>query len=154
MHESILSTLREEHRQIQMLLLKTERAQSLNKKKELHQELKDNLLIHMDGERRVLYSKLKTEVIDHDVANVVEDAEHESEEIKDLLQMLDEAEFGSEEWRELFEELKEQLQLHVEDVENRVFSEAKESFSREELENMEDEFIQSKGQSTFSAGLI
>lgn len=147
MEETILTKLKEEHRELQMLLLKVERCKELAKKKEYFRELEDVLVPHMEGEEQTLYAKLKNDVQDEDAAEMANLAGFEHQEIKELLAMLKETEFGTPEWDELYSDMKENIQLHVEEEETDLFNEAKEDFSRDELVQIVSDYEEVKSHS-------
>jgi hypothetical protein len=133
MEKTILNKLKEEHRGIQILLLRVERCKEGGKRTQVFEELKNVLLPHMEGEEQTLYAHLKNDVQVEKALEVAEEASFEHQSIKDLLAMLDKTDIRSAEWSELFSELKENLQLHFDEEEGQLFDEAKEDFSREEL---------------------
>lgn len=149
MEETILSKMKDEHRELQILLLRVERCKDPQKKQEYYEDMKRVLIPHMEGEEQTIYSKLRNDVHDENAEEVANDAVYEHQEIKDMLSMLDDIDIGNEEWNELFSDLKESIQLHVEEEETQLFPEAKEDFSREELINFASEFEEAKSHASF-----
>lgn len=145
MEETILSKLKEEHREIQLLMLKVERCKDETKKQEIFEELKRVLLPHMEAEEETIYAHLKSDVHEEIAEEIADEAYAEHEEIKDALSLLGETEFGNSDWDEMFSDLKENIQMHFEDEEADLFTEAKEDFSREELIEFKNEFEEVKG---------
>lgn len=150
MEETILNKLKEEHQELQMLLLKVERCKDQHKKYTYYQELKDALIPHMEGEEQTLYAHLKNDVPREEAHEVADLADYEHREVKDMLEMLDQMIFNSKEWNELFGDLIENLRLHFEEEETDLFAEAREDFSREELVDFVSEFEEAKEHSAHS----
>jgi iron-sulfur cluster repair protein YtfE (RIC family) len=144
MSESILNTLREEHRQSEHLMELIERCEDVAQKKELYLQLKSELILHMKGEEQTLYVHLMDDVGDKEAGKLAQQADAEHQEVKDLLSRLDNTGIESPEWKMLFQLLKDNFHKHVEEEENALFSEAKEDFSKEELEDFGDEFKEAK----------
>ena len=149
MKETILSKLKEEHQEIQMLLLRVDRCKGPVKKMEYYDILKKALIPHMEGEERSLYAHLKDDVQNENANEIAGLANYEHQEIKDMLKMLDAEEIESKEWDELFNELQENIRSHFEEEEKDLFNEAKEDFSREELEELTREFEEAKSHSSY-----
>lgn len=144
MSESILNTLREEHRQSEHLMELIERCEDVAQKKELYLQLKAELILHMKGEEQTLYAHLMDDVGDEEAEELAQHADEEHQEVKNLLARLDNTGIESPEWKMLFQLLKENVQKHVEEEESSLFTEAKEDFSKEELEDFGDEFEEAK----------
>lgn len=144
MSESILNTLREEHRQVEKLLSQIETSPDVVAKKELYLQLKDVLIPHMEGEEQTIYAHLIDDVHDEEAEEVAMHAEEEHSEVKDLLSKLDNIGIENNEWNTTFQLLKKNILKHVEEEEGALFAEAKEDFSKEELMEFGDEFEDAK----------
>lgn len=144
MSESILTTLREEHRQSEHLMDMIEHCADVAEKKELYLQLKAELILHMKGEEQTLYAHLLDDVGGEEAEELAQHADAEHQGVKSLLARLDNTGIESPEWKMLFQLLKETFQKHVKEEESALFSEAKEDFSKEELENFGDEFEEVK----------
>ncbi|MDI6723312.1 MAG: hemerythrin domain-containing protein [Methanobacterium sp.] len=93
-------------------------------------EIKKELEVHMMGEEKFYYPKAKK--VDK---KLVEHGIEEHEEAKQLLRELDKMDTGSSKWMSKFKELKESVEHHVEEEEEKLFLETKESLSdNEEME--------------------
>lgn len=149
MEETILSKLKDEHREIQMLLLRVERSKDPVKKQEQFDELKKVLIPHMKGEEETIYAHLKNDVPDEDAKELASLANYEHQEIRDMLGMLDEEEVDNNAWNELFSDLQENIRTHIEEEETDLFNEAKEDFSKEELMEFMGEFEEAKSHSSY-----
>lgn len=149
MEETILNKLKEEHQEIQTMLLKIQRCKGQDKKQEYFEELKKILFPHMEGEEQTLYTHLREDAQNEDALEIANLARYEHQEIRDMLEMLEESELGGPEWSELFSELQENIQSHFEEEETELFTEAKEDFSREELMQFADEFEEAKSHASY-----
>ncbi len=144
MSESILKTLREEHRRIERIMLQIESTHDIVRKKELYLLLKDELIPHMEGEEKTIYAQLIEDVRGEEAEEVAQIAKAEHQEIKALLAQLDNLGIENEKWNAIYNEVEEAVRKHVEEEETEVFAEAKDDFTREELIDMGDEFIEAK----------
>ena len=144
MSESILTTLREEHRQVARTMDQIKTCKDIVLKKELYLQLKDELIPHMEGEERTIYAHLIEDVQDEEAEEVAQLAETEHQEVKNLLSDLDGMSIESEKWDCTFKTLTECIAKHVEKEESALFAEAKEDCSKEELIEFGDEFIEAK----------
>lgn len=149
MEETILNKLKEEHQEIQTMLLKIQRCKGQDKKQEHLDELKKILFPHMEGEEQTLYTHLREDVQNDNALEIANLARYEHQEIRDMLEMLEGSEVGGPEWSELFSELQENIQSHFEEEETELFNEAKEDFSREELMQFADEFEEAKSHASY-----
>ena len=146
MSESILNTLREEHRQTEELMVQIEQSKDVVLKKELYLKLKEDLIRHMGGEERTIYAHLIEDVHDEEAEEVALHAEDEHQEVKDLFGKLDNIGIESDEWDSTFRQLQQCVRKHVEEEESDLFAEAKEDFTKEELIEFGDEFLEAKQQ--------
>ncbi|MBA2405647.1 MAG: hemerythrin domain-containing protein [Bdellovibrionales bacterium] len=148
MSESILSTLREEHRRAKSLMEQIESCKDVVKKKELYLQLKEELIPHMEGEEQTIYAHLMEDVHDEEAEEVAQIAESEHQEVKDLLKQLDNMGIENVTWDTTFKKLKDCVTKHVEEEESALFAEAKQDFSKEELIEIGDEFAEAKSHIT------
>ncbi len=144
MSESILNTLKDEHRHSEEIMLQIEQSKDVVQKKELYLQLKEDLLAHMEGEERTLYAHLIDDVHDEEAEEVALQAEDEHQEARDLMSKLDNMGIETVGWETTFKELKKCIIKHVEEEESALFAEAKEDFSKEELMEFGDEFNEVK----------
>jgi len=149
MHETILNKLKQEHLQVAELMTKIQAASEPTRKRELYSELKHALIPHMEGEEQTLYAHLRDDTDDVVAEKIVKVADQEHHEVKDLLTKLDRINISSPDWDSTFATLKADVEQHVNEEESDLFAEAKEDFSREELEKIGDEFDEVKSHSSF-----
>lgn len=146
MSESILKTLREEHRRIERIMVQIESTHDIARKKELYLLLKDELIPHMEGEEKTLYAQLIEDVRGEEAEQVAVIAKAEHQEIKTLLEQLDNLGIENEKWNAIYKDIEDAIRKHVEEEETELFAEAKDDFTREELIELGDEFIEAKTQ--------
>lgn len=146
MSESILNTLKEEHRHIQILLTQIEYCHNNERKQELFEELKEELIPHMEGEEATIYAKLH-EVYDDAAVEISEIAMREHNDMKKSLSKLETLTCDSKEWRDEFDHLRDSVLKHIKEEESDLFSEAREDFTRSELAQFTSEFEEAKNQS-------
>lgn len=149
MSESILTILRQEHRKAGLMMDQIDSCRDLARKKELYLQLKEDLFLHMEGEEKTIYGHLKDDVGDEEAEDLAIHASEGHQEVKELFASLDNTGIESDEWDSTFRRLKEAFLQHVEEEESELFTEAKEDFSREELQDFADEFEDAKHHSTF-----
>jgi iron-sulfur cluster repair protein YtfE (RIC family) len=149
MQETIITKLKEEHRGLHIMLLKIERCKDLKKKQIFYEEIKKVLIPHMAGKEQTLYAKIRNEFKAEGATELAKDADYELQQIKGILAMLDEIIFGSDQWNDLFSDLKENILVHLEDEETKVFPEVREDFSRDELVNIALEFKEAKEHASY-----
>jgi iron-sulfur cluster repair protein YtfE (RIC family) len=146
MSETILQTLRLEHRQIEVLMEKIDASMDIAQKKEMYLMLKDELMLHMLSEEKTLYAHLEQDVAEDSAGDLAQQADLEHQEVKTIIEQLDNTGIETLEWEMLFQKLKEKFLYHFHKEEEVLFAEAKEDFSREDLEEFADEFQEVKHQ--------
>jgi hemerythrin superfamily protein len=146
MSETILNTLRQEHREIEDLIYLIGRVDNYSQRKGYYQAMIEILLPHMAGEENSLYSRLKDEIADKDAIELAKMAIQEHAEIKNLIKELEKIEFASNEWQKVFNLFKQVFLKHVEEEESEIFNELKEDFSKDELIDISEEFQEAKYQ--------
>ena len=100
----------------------------------------------MEGEERSIYSHLINDIHDEEAEEVAEHAEQDHERIKKLIGRLDNILIESDEWDSTFRQLCQNFRKHVKDEETALFAEAKEDFTKEELIEIGEEFLEIKQQ--------
>jgi len=148
MSESILKTLRDEHRRAEGMIIQIENSKDIVQKKELYLQLRDELIPHMEGEERSIYSHLINDIHDEEAEEVAELAKQDHQKMKELLGRLDNILIESDEWDSTFRQLCQKFRKHVKDEESALFAEAKQDFTKDELVELGDEFNEIKQQIT------
>jgi hypothetical protein len=111
-------------------------------KKELYLQLKDELLPHIESEKRTLCAHLIKEIHSKEAIEVAEHAEDRYKEITNLFNRLDNILIESDEWESIFRKLNFIIRKHVNEDEAAIFEEAKMNFSQEELIELGKEFTE------------
>ena len=144
MSQSILNTLREEHRYIEGIVIQILACNEIVEKKSLYLQLEEELFPHMAGEEKTIYVHLMKDVHDEEAEEVAQRSINEHEGIRNLFAKLDNIGIESDEWDSTFRKLSEAVRKHIKEEERVLFTEAKVDFSVEELVEFGDEFIEVK----------
>jgi iron-sulfur cluster repair protein YtfE (RIC family) len=144
MSQSILNTLRDDHRHIEGILIQIQACNEIVEKKSLYLQLEEELFPHMAGEEKSIYVHLMKDVHDEEAEEVAQRSINEHKAIKNLLAKLDNMGIESDEWDSTFRKLSETVKKHIKDEERVLFTEAKVDFSVEELVEFGDEFNEVK----------
>ncbi len=144
MSQSILNTLREEHRYIDGIVIQIQACNEIVEKKSLYLQLEEELVSHMAGEEKTIYVHLMKDVHDEEAEEVAQRSINEHNRIRDLFAKLDNIGIESDEWDSTFRKLSEAVRKHIKEEERVLFTEAKVDFSAEELIEFGDEFLEAK----------
>jgi iron-sulfur cluster repair protein YtfE (RIC family) len=85
----------------------------------LFTELKRELELHAEVEEKYFYPALRRHV---EAADLIDEALAEHGEVKDTLEELDQSDQADESWAEELSELRQDVEQHVEEEENEIFS--------------------------------
>lgn len=144
MQETILNKLRQEHREMHALLHEIKNAKTSKLRADLFLRWKDEMIPHMEGEELTLHTRFTNDIPSEYVLRLVEENNREHHQMKELIQKLNFLDIESKEWFETFLELEQLCSFHVEHEEGKLFAEAKEDFSPDELERFAYEFEEAK----------
>jgi iron-sulfur cluster repair protein YtfE (RIC family) len=147
MNESILTTLRQEHREVEDILGQIKSCSDVVLKKDLYLQLKEELVPHMEGEEKTLYAHMVEDTLNKDSAILAYEAHHEHQEIKEMLATIDNTSIENKKWSDLLVQLEKKINQHIKKEEKNLFGEVKEDFSKEELIEFSEEFIQARKES-------
>ncbi len=142
MNESILTTLHDEHKHAEDLINQIEKCTDIVQKKEKYLQLKDELLPHIESEKRTLCAHLIKDIHSKEAINVAESAGDRYKEIKNLFIRLDNILIESDEWDSTFRKLNFTIRKHVNEDEAAIFEEAKMDFSQDKLIELGKEFAE------------
>ena len=141
----ILNLLKEDHKEVNDLLEQmcntTERA--AKKRQQLFEQMKTALIAHSKAEDTVFYQPLLEK---GDDADPLLEAEVEHQVVERLLMDIDQTEPTDEKWLAKVTVLQELVEHHVKEEEKEIFKLARETFERDELEQMGEQFEQAKEQ--------
>lgn len=149
MNDTILKLLREEHRVIENLFHQIETSREISQKKEFYLVLRETLTLHMVGEEKTLYTHLAQDINEEEAEELAKKAVDDHQEIKNLFIKMDSTWIENPIWETTFQKLKSCFIKHINDEEAVLFKVAKEDFSKEELSEFADEFVEIKSHTTF-----
>ncbi len=144
MEESILGRLKQEHQEIMHDLEQTQKTPRPADKLTLFANVKKKLVDHMNGEDLSIYRHFLDDFMTHDYDRLVHTSESEHHQIKEILQRLSLIDIHHQRWEQWFSELVKLVKEHCQEEEEEMFSEAKETFSHEELAHFTHEFEEGK----------
>ena len=149
MNDTILKLLREEHRVIENLFHQIETSREISQKKEFYLILRETLTLHIVGEEKTLYTHLAQDINEEEAEELAKKAVDDHQEIKNLFIKMDSTWIENPIWETTFQKLKSCFIKHINDEEAVLFKVAKEDFSKEELSEFADEFVEIKSHTTF-----
>jgi hemerythrin superfamily protein len=146
----ILNLLKEDHKQVNDLLeqIVDTTGRAAKKRQELFEQVKTALLAHSHAELEVFYKPLLEKGDDPDA---LLEAEVEHQVVERLLDDIEQSEPSDEKWLAKVTVLSELVQHHVKEEEKEIFKLARETFGRNELEQMGQEFEARKQQEMAAA---
>ena len=124
--------LKTDHRKVEEIFSQIEKAEEgdTDKLERLFAELKKNLDVHAHIEETVLYPVIKKEA---ETREITLEGFEEHHVMKLLLRELDNMKTGTEQWMAKLKVLKENVEHHVEEEEDEMFSKAREVLSDEQI---------------------
>ena len=132
---NIFEILKADHQKVSGLFVRIEQTKNehLQERKVLFSQLREELVSHTEIEEKVFYSELRMydetkALISHSVSD------HNT--VRDLLQEISETAFDSSEWLLKINELRAEVEHHVEEEETILFKKAREVLSREMIKEM------------------
>ena len=133
----VLSTLEGEHAEVSSLMKDVLNSDDLQKQRKLYAQIRQDLLIHTQGEEQGLYAQCRAH---ESTRNLADKAIQDHMEVKQLLSTLDGMDVGSAQWVQKFQALKTAVETHVEFEEQRLFPTAKDAFSTDALRDLNDRY--------------
>jgi len=130
----VLNTLEGEHSEVASLMKSVIGSKSAEQQRELYEEIRQELLIHTQGEEQGLYAQCRAH---ESTRNLADKAIQDHMEIKRLLSTLDETDVGTAQWDEKFHALKSAVETHVEFEEQRLFPTVNDTFSSDALRDLD-----------------
>jgi hypothetical protein len=125
--------LRNDHRDLSILIEKIEHASSPELRKKLFLDLKTELYLHAFVEEKIFYPELKRATESRGIAL---EGYEEHRVIEKLLEEMDELSPEVEQWDAKLEVLKEIIDHHVQEQENTIFNNGNELLTQEESEQL------------------
>ncbi len=128
--ETVVEVLKHDHRMVEELFAKLEKAKGSSRKLKVFKTLKEEFMKHAAAEEKILYPRMK-EV--QELRDFAFEADEEHALAKYLFNELESVEPGSEVWDAKCLVLKELIEHHVEEEEDEIFPKLKKELERDEL---------------------
>ncbi len=120
----IYTYIRSDHRKVARLIDNILAINLSYVRQQIFNDLKTELTLHAEAEEATFYTAIVEMTQSHQLSLQMDHAEHEHNEIRDLLQILANTPVSSEFWMEKFGELKAAVEHHVREEEDEVFPQA------------------------------
>lgn len=145
----VLDLIKTEHRQVASLFSEIESTDHTHKLYECFNQLYNSLSINAEVKSQIFYPAIRS---CQGAEQLVDAAQKEHEEIKQMLEELESFSPTSAEFKQKILELKQVVQRHTQEEENRVFSQVRECMNQKQREQLASEFqaVKSKLQSEMS----
>ncbi len=138
----IYQLLKKDHKEAKDLFQKIQSGEG--DKMECFSKLKQELMIHMQGEEKLFYPILKK---NQETKEKTEEGIEEHKEAKQMIKQLSSLKSGGDgEWESMIEELQEAIEHHVQEEEEELFPLAKHVLSKEQSTQIAEQFQQEKQQ--------
>lgn len=133
---SIFTYLKKDHKLVKELIeqISSLDAQENEKRHQLFEHLKREILVHSKAEEKVFYEPLEKE---KGTKDEIHHAEEEHAEVEDMLERLSDKKLHGDAWMQLFKKMSDSLLHHIEEEEHEIFADAKKELSSEEAQQME-----------------
>jgi hemerythrin superfamily protein len=139
----ILTKLKKEHREVQLLLTELVNSESAAERKSLLKQIKLALVPHSRAEEKVVYDSVRA-LKDKDARQDGEEGYLEHGLADRMLLTLSKSSAGSVEFAAAAKVLRELINHHIREEESSIWSDVKDNFSDEEREQMNRDFEAAK----------
>ncbi|HEX8473022.1 MAG TPA: hemerythrin domain-containing protein [Pyrinomonadaceae bacterium] len=141
--------LKQDHQKVSGIFEQIEAAGNATRmRQQLFTQLKQELDLHANIEESILYPMLKQAAETRDITT---EAYEEHQEVKDLLAELEGTPIEDDEWESLLAELKDNVEHHVDEEENEMFTKAREVLSDDQISDISERMQAAKQQAPKSA---
>ena len=141
---SILKQLKDEHNEVKSLLKKAEEATEAERSSLLEQ-IEEKLIPHARGEEKTLYAALlEQEKRKAEDVDLVQEAYEEHRATDSLLSDLKNTAVDYEGWGGKLQVLKENIEHHIKEEEEELFTEARQQFTDAELVDLKEVYLGEK----------
>ena len=137
----IYSLLRDEHRQVLALFDEIEQSVEPHERERLFERLKKEILTHKEAEERTFYAALS---LLPDLVDRIEEAMEEHADQQELLEELDGLDVEDEDFAVQLNELREELQHHINEEETEIFSRAQQHLNEAQARKIAKEMLAEK----------
>lgn len=134
--ESVIDVLKHDHRTVEDLFAKIEKARGSARKTKIFKTLREEFMKHAEAEEQILYPRMK-EI--YDLRDFSFEADEEHALAKYLFNEIETIEAGSEVWDAKCTVLKELIEHHVEEEEDEIFPKLKKHLEKDELYALGDD---------------
>jgi hemerythrin-like domain-containing protein len=141
MHQEFFNMLHKDHVEVDGILSKIEMLTGSSRQTYLN-VLKQEIVPHMRGEEKAFYPALLEN--SESKSDAQEGIKEHQEAESTLTRLMGMSATGSDEWMSIFNELKEQIQHHVQDEESKIFDHARTVLSEERMKAIMAEFQSEK----------
>lgn len=142
--------LKQDHQKVSGIFQKIEATtgKATTARQQLFTQLKQELDLHAQIEETILYPVLKQSA---EMRDLTTEAYDEHQEVKDLLAELEATPLEDEEWETILAELKDNVEHHVDEEENEMFTQAREVLSDDQISDITERMQTAKQQAPKSA---
>ena len=140
-----ITLLEEDHRKMKKLLseLESTTERGVRTREELFGKVKEELTVHETIEEEIFYPALK----DHPKTKEITLEAYEEHHVVDMVMAeIEGVAYDDEVWGAKFKVMKENIEHHIEEEENEMFTQARQAFSQEELEALGEQMAARKEQ--------
>ena len=120
----IYSYIKADHRKVAKLIDDILAINLSQVRQQLFSDLRTELTLHAEAEEATFYTAIVEMTQSHQLSLKMDHAEHEHNEMRDLMQVLIDTPLSSAFWMEKFGELKSVIEHHVREEEDEVFPQA------------------------------
>ena len=136
-----LELLISDHREVEQLFSQFEAASpSSNIAQEIGEKIIKELSVHAVIEEQVLYPAARKEIEDGEVDHAID----EHQEVKELLAKVDGKSVDDDEVRATFQEIKSNVEEHVQEEENEMFPKLRDKMDQEQLQKLGEQMEKAK----------
>ncbi|HEY9619287.1 MAG TPA: hemerythrin domain-containing protein [Crinalium sp.] len=139
--QDILALIEADHRKVDQLFEEISSTKGAKKIQECFNQIYKELTLHAEAEELVFYPAMREY---DETEDYIEEAEEEHDEAKVLLEEMKSLKPGDDEFQSKLQELIAAVKHHVEEEENEIFPAVREAMEDEELQQLAEEFQQSK----------
>ncbi len=132
----IYAYLRKDHQKVAELFAEIIQTKAAQKRQNLFDELKEELLLHAKTEQKTFYKALKKHSEARDEAK---HGDKEHAQIENSIEKLNQLSIQSDQWLILFGELKHNVEHHVRDEEGEMFKQARKVLTKERANQLAEE---------------
>lgn len=140
---NVFELLKQDHQKVSGIFQQLEPAADEATRRQLFTQLKQELDLHAHVEETLLYPVLKEAAETRDITL---EAYDEHKEVKELLAQLEQTPPGDERFTDLVTELRDNVEHHVDEEENEMFTKAREVLSPQQIEEIGDRINAAKQQ--------